>query len=160
MPVVCTRWCFSLSYGKTHPHPLLLAPGILVLNQYLTLDRRFSPHSFLFKLAVFLHGGLTATNCNTDFRVKCAHDFSGGWLIELQMCVDSVQISDLRGQSFFIPVLEGKILFSPRRFVTMHVLCVQSTRVVFASLRCCCHSPSKGSVLAGAWQEQTCSACV
>lgn len=42
----------------------------------------------------------------------------------------------------------------------MRVLCVQSTRVVFASLRCCCHSPSKGSVLAGAWQEQTCSACV
>lgn len=42
----------------------------------------------------------------------------------------------------------------------MHVLGMQSTRVVFASPQCCCHSPSKGSVLAGAWQGQTCSACV
>lgn len=42
----------------------------------------------------------------------------------------------------------------------MHVLSMPSTHVVYASLQCCCHSPSKCSVLAGTWQGQSCSACV
>lgn len=49
-------------------------------------------------------------------------------------------------------------MFSPPRFGKMPVLSMQSTRVAFASLQCCCRSLSNCSGLAGTGQGQSCSA--